>query len=93
MVRRVIKGHTAAEVTDDFGVSERTAWKWLARYCAEGQQGLTDHSSRPHRLPTAVPPRMVGQIEALRQQRWTATGLPARLASIRRLTIACSIAW
>ena len=45
MVRRVIKGNTAAEVTEDLRVSERTVGKWLARHRAEGQQGLTDHSS------------------------------------------------
>ena len=35
------------------GVSPRTAWKWLARYQAEGESGLLDRSSRPHRPPGA----------------------------------------
>jgi transposase-like protein len=67
MVRRVGQGHTAVEVAEDFGVSERTVRKWLARYRAEGRQGLLDRSSRPHQMPTAVPPALVARIEALRQ--------------------------
>ena len=30
----------------------RSAYKWLARYRAQGQAGLQDRSSRPHRSPT-----------------------------------------
>jgi len=80
MVRRVIQGTaTAAEVAEDFGVSERTVRKWLARYRAEGQQGLQDRSSRPHRMPAATSPAQITQIEALRRQRWTGARIASRL--------------
>jgi transposase len=79
MVRRVGQGHTAVEVAEDFGVSERTVRKWLARYRAEGRQGLLDRSSRPHQMPTAVPPALVARIEALRQQRWTGQGIATKI--------------
>ena len=79
MVRRVAQGHSAAEVADDFGVSERTVRKWLARYRAEGRQGLTDRSSRPHVMPTAVPPALVERIEALRRQRWTGQRIATKI--------------
>src|SRR6185503_19914887 len=80
MVRRVLRGAaTAGEVAEDFGVSERTVRKWLARYRAEGRQGLEDRSSRPHRLPTATPPATIGRIEGLRRQRWTGIRIAGKL--------------
>lgn len=84
MVRRVVQGTaTAAEVAEDFGVSERTVRKWLARYRAEGRQGLYDRSSRPHRQPHATPAPLIGQIEGLRRQRWTGVRIAARLGLSR----------
>jgi transposase InsO family protein len=80
MVRRVVQGtSTAQEVAEDFGVSERTVRKWLARYRAEGKAGLQDRSSRPHRQPTATPPEVVRQIERLRRLRWTGIRIADRL--------------
>ncbi len=35
------------DASDAAGVSERTAYKWLARYRAEVPTNLTDRSSRP----------------------------------------------
>jgi transposase InsO family protein len=67
----------ALDVADDFGVTERTVRKWLARYRAEGKAGLQDRSSRPHTSPTAVAPAAQRRIETLRRQRWTG----ARIAS------------
>ena len=40
---------TVAEASDAAGVSERTGWKWLARFRDEGLDGLYDRSSRPGR--------------------------------------------
>jgi transposase InsO family protein len=42
------------------GVSRATAYKWLARYRVEGESGLIDRSSRPHRSPR----RLGGDLEA-----------------------------
>jgi transposase len=56
MVRRVLQGHAANEVAEDFGVSERTGQKWLARFRAGGKQGLEDRSCRPHHV-TRCPER------------------------------------
>ncbi len=47
VVRRILEeGLRVAEAAHASGVSVRTAYKWLARYRAEGPQGLTDRSSR-----------------------------------------------
>jgi transposase len=48
MVRRILKeGRPAHEVATDFGISTRTARKWLARFRAEGAAGLENRPSRP----------------------------------------------
>jgi transposase InsO family protein len=70
LVRRVlVERQSPMSVATDMGVSPRTVAKWLARYRAEGEAGLADRSSRPHRLRHPTPPDTVGQIEALRRRR------------------------
>lgn len=44
------QGWSAARAAAAAGVSERTAWKWLARHRTEGDAGLNDRSSRPRRF-------------------------------------------
>ena len=45
--------------------------KWLARHRAEGPAGLTDRSSRPHRLRKPTSAAITEQIGTLRRQRTT----------------------
>ena len=72
MVRRVTELHEpSSAVATAFGVSTRTVAKWLARYRAEGEAGLADRPSRPHRLRKPTPPAIAEQIAALRRQRIT----------------------
>jgi transposase len=48
MIRRILEeGRPVREVAAGFGISERTARKWLARFKAEGPSGLDNRSSRP----------------------------------------------
>jgi transposase InsO family protein len=54
------------------GVSTRTASKWVARYRQEGELGLYDRSSAPHRVPGRTPDERVSVIAALRRLRMTA---------------------
>jgi transposase len=54
------------------GVSERTAYRWLARGRCEGEAGLRERSSRPHRIPHRTPPQGETVIEALRRLWMTA---------------------
>lgn len=47
--------HSLAELARLFGISRKTAYKWLARYELEGWSGLQERSSAPHsnsRSPT-----------------------------------------
>jgi len=52
IVRRVLgQGWPAAHVAEQLDISRATAYKWVRRYRAEGEAGLFDRSSRPHRSP------------------------------------------
>jgi transposase InsO family protein len=52
-------------------VSERTCWKWVVRYRAEGEAGLHDRSSAPHSVPHRTAEDRVAAIAALRRLRMT----------------------
>ena len=50
-----LRGELAlSELSAGFGISRKTAYKWLNRYAGEGVAGLADLSRRPHLSPTAV---------------------------------------
>jgi transposase InsO family protein len=72
MVRRVIvQDWSLAAAAEAAGVSERTCWKWVARYRAEGEAGLLDRSSAPHRIPHRTAVERVELIASLRRLRMT----------------------
>jgi transposase InsO family protein len=72
MVRRVLEeGIALTEAAEAAGVSARTAGKWVRRYRAEGEAGLLDRSSAPHRVHNSTPPGRVEAIAALRRLRLT----------------------
>jgi transposase len=50
IVSRVMDGQMPASVAQDFQVSIKTVFKWVARFRADGAAGLDDRSSRPHRI-------------------------------------------
>lgn len=55
IVQRVRKeGWAVAHAAKAMGVSRQCAHRWLARWDAEGDAGLADRSSRPHRMPNRV---------------------------------------
>jgi transposase InsO family protein len=51
-----------------FGVSEKTGYKWIARYQAEGPRGLADQSRAPANSPQRVEPELIERIVALRRR-------------------------
>jgi transposase InsO family protein len=69
VVHRIARGESLTQVARDAGVSRRTVWKWVHRYRATGDAGLTDRSSRPHRSPTALHRTPRRQIARLRRKR------------------------
>jgi len=46
MVRRVLEeNRPVSEVAEELGVSRRTVYKWVQRYCEGGEAALEDRSS------------------------------------------------
>jgi transposase InsO family protein len=73
LVERVCDQHVSLQTAAlAAGVSTRTASKWVARYRQEGELGLRDRSSAPHRVPGRTPQARVVTIAALRRLRMTA---------------------
>jgi transposase InsO family protein len=73
LVERVCDQHVSLQTAAlAAGVSTRTASKWVARYRQEGECGLLDRSSAPHRVPGRTPEQRVVTIAALRRLRMTA---------------------
>lgn len=78
LVRRVlVERQTPKAVATAFGVCAKTVRKWVDRFLAEGEAGLMDRSSRPHRLRQPTPQAIVEEIERLRRQRWTGKQIAA----------------
>jgi transposase len=72
MVLRVVeRGWSLTQAAEAAGVSERTCWKWVGRYRAEGEAGLMDRSSAPRSIPHRTPEDRVEVIVALRRLRMT----------------------
>ena len=89
LVQRVRDQHMPiAHVAKAMGVSRQCAHRWVARFDAEGEVGLHDRSSRPHRMPTKTPRRVerrvvAARLEHRRGQDWLAgeVGVSARTIS------------
>ena len=92
-------GWTIEATAERFQVDAKTVRKWRDRFLVEGDDGLFDRSSRPHRSPNrTVPSKRDKVLQLRRQHRWGAdhiaheTGLAAstvqnilRAAGIGRL--------
>jgi transposase InsO family protein len=79
-----------AHVAAELGVSRQTAYRWVRRYQAEGEAGLLDRSSSPHRCPQRTSPAREAQILALRAAHrrgplWLAAQLGANPSTIGRV--------
>lgn len=68
---------TVAEAAHAANVSERTVYRWLARY--DAGQSMLDRSSRPHSSPTRTPAKVEAVIERLRRLRKTSSTIAAAL--------------
>jgi transposase InsO family protein len=89
--RIVIDRWPVSAAAEDAGVSIRTAYKWLARYRAEGADALRDRSSRPEYMPRLTAEDRSRVIVALRRCRLSgpeiATALrmaPSTVAAVLR---------
>jgi transposase-like protein len=89
LVQRVRSdGMPVAHVARAMGVSRQCAHRWVSGFDAEGEAGLVDRSSRPHRMPTRTAPEvealvLTARAEHRRGQDWLGPelGVPARTVS------------
>jgi transposase InsO family protein len=85
--RILVDGMAVAHAADMVGVSRQTAWKWLRRFEAEGEAGLEDRSSRPHRSPRALSQARVDAVLAARHEHRLGPHRLAPLTGVPRSTI------
>ncbi len=62
-------GLSISQVASKVGVSRQTLHAWLARYEAEGLEGLVDRSHRPRRCPHQMPASVEAVMLELRRSR------------------------
>ena len=79
------QGMPVAHVAKAMGISRQCAHKWVRRFDTEGEAGLEDRSSRPHRCARQTPPDVedtviAARVEHRRGPQWLSweTGVPAR---------------
>jgi transposase InsO family protein len=85
--RILIDGMAVAHAAAMAGVSRQTAWKWLHRFEAEGERGLEDRTSRPHRMPRSLPRDRVEAILAARHEHRFGPHRLAPIVGVPRSTI------
>ena len=69
LVERYAAGEESlAELSRQFGVSRKTAYKTIRRHEAGGMPGLQDRSRAPHRHPNATPAELAGRIVGMKRK-------------------------
>jgi transposase InsO family protein len=71
MIRRLEAGERLRAVAAAIDLSPTTVRRWWRRYHQEGEPGLQDRSSRPHRSPRALGRARRRQITRRRQWGWS----------------------
>ena len=64
-LRRVL---SVTELCDLYGVSRKTAYKWIDRYLRQGPAGLEERSRRPHASPNLTDEVIVAAILEARRR-------------------------
>ena len=81
LVERVlVQGWTLTSAAEAAGVSVRCARKWVGRYRCDGERGLFDRSSAPHRVANRTPEDRIAVVVALRRLRMTAAEIAETLS-------------
>jgi transposase InsO family protein len=80
LVGRVLEeGWSVTAAAEAAGVTDRTVYRWLRRWREQGEVGLLDRSSRPHRSPRQLAAEKVELIRLLRKLRMTAVEIAEML--------------
>ncbi len=85
IVQRHKDGWKQAQIAQAMGISRKCVHTWVSRHAAEGESGLQDRCSRPHRSPRRTAPEVEQQVITARRahrrgQDWLGPelGIPAR---------------
>ncbi len=67
-----------------YGISRKTAYKWITRYIQEGEEGLSDRSRRPLYSPMKTPPLLEKAALKVREDHstWGGRKIRARLIAL-----------
>jgi transposase InsO family protein len=78
-----------SQLCERFGISRKTGYKWLARFRAEGDAGLSDRSRRPASSPSRTAPNIEAEVLRLREKHltWGGRKLHARLIALKRKNV------
>ena len=68
LCERVDAGRPISHVAAEAGIARQTLGCWHARWRLEGEAGLVDRSSRPHRSPNQTPVEVEERVAALRRE-------------------------
>ena len=79
LIDRIESGWSVAAAAESMNISRQCAHKWWSRWQTEGDTGLLDRSSRPHRSPNQTPAPIERKIVHLRTKRRLG---PDRIAGI-----------
>jgi putative transposase len=64
-----VKGaRPVVELCKEYGISRKTAYKWIERYIHQGAAGLEDRSRRPRHSPKAIASEVVAALIELRRR-------------------------
>lgn len=81
-----VEGANVSAVCRQFQISRKTGYKWLARYQADGDGGLSDQSRRPKNFRSPTSPELERQVLAIRDAHPTWGGRKIR-ARLRHLEV------
>jgi len=60
--------HSVSDLCRTFGISRKTAYKWLRRFTEGGRRDLRDHSRRPRRVPLQMRRKWIERIARTRRR-------------------------
>ncbi len=59
--------YSVTELAERFGISRKTAYKWVNRFKRHGQVGFHEHSRRPHSCPWQTDAAIVDELVRFRK--------------------------
>ena len=93
LIERVVdQGWPVAHAAKAMGISRQCAYRWVRRWRAEGEAGLLERSSRPHRSPRQIPAAVEGAVvtDRLKYRRgpaWIAARHPVCPRTVSRVLV------